>query len=38
VKVREAAGIFDGTIRASIGLEHIDDIKADILQALEKSR
>ena len=38
VKVREAAGIFDGTIRASIGLEHIEDIKADIQQALEKSK
>lgn len=36
--VREAAGIFDGTIRASIGIEHIKDIKADIEQALEKSK
>lgn len=36
--VRQAAGIEAGTIRASVGLEHIDDIKADILQALIKSR
>ncbi|HMW95414.1 MAG: aminotransferase class I/II-fold pyridoxal phosphate-dependent enzyme [Chitinophagales bacterium] len=35
---RKASGIENGTIRTSIGLEHIDDIKADILQALEKSR
>jgi len=35
---RKASGIENGTIRASIGLEHIEDIKADILQALEKSR
>ena len=37
-KVREAAGIFGGTVRVSVGLEHIDDIKADIQQALEKSK
>ena len=36
--VREAAGIFGGTVRVSVGLEHIDDIKADIAQALEKSK
>ncbi|MEN9448499.1 MAG: hypothetical protein RJA25_1789 [Bacteroidota bacterium] len=36
--VREASGIFAGTIRVSVGLEHIDDIKADIEQALEKSK
>lgn len=36
--VREAAGIFGGTVRVSVGLEHIDDIKADIQQALEKSK
>ncbi|MCO5232399.1 MAG: aminotransferase class I/II-fold pyridoxal phosphate-dependent enzyme [Chitinophagales bacterium] len=35
---REAAGIFDGTIRLSVGLEHLDDIIADIAQALEKSK
>jgi len=36
-EVREAAGIFGGTVRVSVGLEHIDDIIADIAQALEKS-
>ncbi len=35
---RKAAGIEDGTIRVSVGLEHIDDIKFDIEQALEKSK
>lgn len=37
-KVRKAAGIEDGSVRVSVGLEHIDDIKADIAQALEKSK
>jgi O-succinylhomoserine sulfhydrylase len=36
--VREAAGIYGGTIRVSVGLEHLDDIKADIQQALERSK
>ena len=36
--VREAAGIYGGTVRVSVGLEHIDDIKADIEQALQKSK
>lgn len=36
-KVREAAGIFDGTVRVSVGLEHIDDIIEDIDQALKAS-
>lgn len=31
---REAVGISDGMVRVSVGLEHIDDIKADIEQAL----
>ncbi len=31
---REAVGITDGMIRVSVGLEHIDDIIADIDQAL----
>ncbi|RYY54927.1 MAG: aminotransferase class I/II-fold pyridoxal phosphate-dependent enzyme [Chitinophagaceae bacterium] len=35
---RNAVGITPGLIRISVGLEHIDDIKADILQALEKSQ
>lgn len=33
---RLAVGITKGLIRISVGLEHIDDIKADILQALDK--
>jgi O-succinylhomoserine sulfhydrylase len=37
-EVREAAGIFGGTVRVSVGLEHIDDIIADIAQALQKSK
>ena len=36
--VRKAAGIYDGTVRVSVGLEYIDDIIADIQQALEKSK
>ncbi|MCR9265033.1 MAG: aminotransferase class I/II-fold pyridoxal phosphate-dependent enzyme [Flavobacteriaceae bacterium] len=31
---REAVGISDGTVRVSVGLEHIQDIIADIEQAL----
>ena len=33
---REAVGITDGLIRLSVGLEHIEDIKADLLNALEQ--
>lgn len=33
-----AVGITPGLIRISVGLEHIEDIKADILQALADSR
>jgi len=32
---RLAGGITDGTIRLSIGLEHVDDLIADLAQALE---
>jgi O-succinylhomoserine sulfhydrylase len=35
---RKAAGITPGLIRTSVGLEHIDDIIADIEQALKKSK
>ncbi len=35
-EVREAAGITDGMIRMSVGLEDPDDIIADLAQALEK--
>jgi O-succinylhomoserine sulfhydrylase len=31
---REAVGIFDGTIRLSVGLEDPEDLKEDIVQAL----
>ncbi|WP_036156296.1 trans-sulfuration enzyme family protein [Maribacter forsetii] len=34
VEERAAVGISDGTVRISVGLEHIDDIIADIAQAL----
>lgn len=33
---RRAAGISDGLIRISVGLEHVDDIIADLQQALVK--
>ena len=32
---RLAGGITDGTIRLSVGLEHVDDLIADLTQALE---
>ena len=31
------AGIAPGTIRLSVGLEHVDDILADLVQALEQA-
>ena len=34
---RAAHGITDGLIRLSVGLEHIDDLKADLQQAIAKS-
>ena len=33
---RKAAGVTDDMIRLSVGIEHIDDILADIEQALEE--
>ncbi len=33
-----AAGVTPGLVRLSVGLENIDDIKADLAQALEKSQ
>jgi O-acetylhomoserine (thiol)-lyase len=33
-----ATGVTDGYVRLSIGLEHIDDILADLNQALASSR
>ncbi|WP_419212475.1 trans-sulfuration enzyme family protein [Maribacter sp. X9] len=35
VEERAAVGISDGMVRISVGLEHIDDVIADIEQALE---
>ncbi len=35
---RLAVGITPGLVRISVGLEHIDDVKADVLQALQKSK
>jgi cystathionine gamma-synthase/methionine-gamma-lyase len=32
---REAGGIFDGTMRLSVGLEHPDDLIAELTRALE---
>ncbi len=34
---QEEVGVTEGSIRISVGLEHIDDIIADLEQALEKS-
>jgi cystathionine beta-lyase/cystathionine gamma-synthase len=34
-EVREAVGITDGVVRFSVGIEHIDDLWADVEQALE---
>jgi len=36
--IREATGIYNGTIRVSVGLEHITDIVHDIEQALDASK
>ena len=33
---KKSVGITEGLIRISVGLEHIDDIKADLAQAMEK--
>lgn len=35
--VRESLGIFDSTIRLSIGLESADDLINDLQQAFEKN-
>jgi cystathionine gamma-lyase len=34
---REAAGVFDDLVRVSCGIEDGEDLKADVLQALEKA-
>ncbi len=35
---QESAGVTETMVRVSVGLEHIDDIKADFEQALETIR
>jgi O-acetylhomoserine (thiol)-lyase len=34
---QKSAGVEPGLLRVSVGLEHIDDIKADLQQAIEKA-
>ncbi len=34
---REAAGLTDGLIRVSVGVEHVDDLKDDLQQAFDKA-
>lgn len=34
---REAAGVFDDLVRVSCGIEDAEDLKADVMQALEKA-
>ncbi|WP_400260813.1 O-acetylhomoserine aminocarboxypropyltransferase/cysteine synthase family protein [Sphingobacterium sp. SG20118] len=35
-EAKNAAGVFVGLLRLSVGIEHIDDIKADLQQAFDK--
>jgi O-succinylhomoserine sulfhydrylase len=35
-EARAAAGIGDGLVRIAVGLEHIDDIKADLVSGLKR--
>ena len=37
-EARAAAGISDGLIRLSVGIEHADDLVADIAAALERAQ
>ena len=34
---REARGLTDGLVRISVGIEHVDDIIADLDQALDNA-
>lgn len=36
-EARHAAGIAEGLVRMSVGLEHVDDLIADLTQALKKA-
>lgn len=35
---KEDAGVFEDLIRVSVGIEDIEDLKADFVQAIEKDR
>lgn len=35
---QKSAGVEPGVLRVSVGLEHIDDLKADLQQAIEKAK
>ncbi|MBL1410138.1 O-acetylhomoserine aminocarboxypropyltransferase/cysteine synthase family protein [Sphingobacterium faecale] len=35
-EAQRAAGVYAGSLRLSVGIEHIDDIKADLQQAFDK--
>ncbi|SMG29588.1 O-acetylhomoserine aminocarboxypropyltransferase/cysteine synthase family protein [Sphingobacterium psychroaquaticum] len=35
-EAQKAAGVYPGLLRLSVGIEHIDDIKADLQQAFDK--
>jgi cystathionine gamma-lyase len=35
--VREKGGIYDDLIRLSVGVEDVDDLKRDLLEALQKA-
>jgi len=35
-EAQRAAGVYPGSLRLAVGIEHIDDIKADLQQAFEK--
>lgn len=37
-EVRRAAGLEDGLVRLSVGIEHVDDLLADVDQALQAAR
>ncbi|MEE2902167.1 MAG: cystathionine gamma-synthase [Myxococcota bacterium] len=36
-EIREARGLNDGLVRISVGIEHIDDLKDDLLAALDRA-
>src|SRR5690606_35785583 len=35
-EAQRSAGVFPGQLRLSVGIEHVDDIKADLQQAFDK--